>query len=64
MVGSLQDYAPVFSYFLSPYELNNNTALIVSNTINLSMIQSSSEPFSKFLLLQGVFSYQSRTVEH
>lgn len=62
MVGSLQDYARVFLLLVSIQV--NNTALIVSNTINLSMIQPSSEPFSKFLLLQGVFSYQSRTVEH
>lgn len=62
MVGSLQDYARVFLLLVSIQV--NNTALIVSNTINLSMIQPSSEPFSKFLLLQGVFSYQSMTVEH
>lgn len=27
MVGSLQDYAPVFSYFLSPYELTTQPSL-------------------------------------
>lgn len=64
IVGSLQDYTPVFSLFLSPYKLKNNTALISSNSINLSTIQPSSEPFSTFLLLQRVFSYQSRTMEH